>query len=67
VDKQVIDQAIDSICNQGCQYVNAVLEDDAIRVDCNELARLCDEERAIVLAELKSVMSVYAQTGSCEV
>ncbi len=65
--KQEIDQAVDSICKQGCQYVKSVLEDDVIRVGCNELAHLCDEEQAVVLGELKSVMSVYAQTGSCEV
>jgi hypothetical protein len=67
VGRQEIDQAVDSICNQGCQYVNSVLEDSATRVDCNELTQLCDHEQAIVLAELKSVMSVYAKTGSCEV
>lgn len=64
--KQEIDQAVDSICKQGCQYVNSVLQDDEARVECAELAKLGDEELAVVLAELKSVMSVYAQTGSCE-
>jgi hypothetical protein len=67
VGKQEIDQAVDSICNQGCQYVNSVLEDYVTRVGCHELAELADDEQAIVLAELRSVMSVYAQTGSCEV
>jgi hypothetical protein len=67
VGKHEIDKAIDSICNQGCQYVNSVLEDDVARVECADLAKLRDEELAIVLAELRSVMSVYAQTGNCEV
>ncbi len=65
--KQEIDQAIDSICNQGCQYVNAVLKDVSVRQDCNELAPLCEEDQAVVLTELKSVMSVYDQTGNCEI
>lgn len=65
--KQVIDQAIDSICKQGCQYVNSVLGDDANHSGCDELAQLQDDELAVVLAELRSVMSVYAQTGSCEI
>lgn len=65
--KQEVDQAVLSICNQGCQYVNAVLYDDNVRVTCCELEQLDSEDQAIVLDELRSVMSVYAQTGSCEV
>jgi hypothetical protein len=67
VGKHEIEQAVDTICNQGCQYVNALLENDSVRNECSALAILCAEEQSIVLQELASVMSVYAQTGSCEI
>ncbi len=65
--KKERDRAIDSICSQGCNYVNSVLDDVTTRNECIEFTRLNDEDQALVLAELKSVMSVYAKTGSCEI
>lgn len=65
--KKEIDQTIDLICTQGCQYVNSVLENASIRNECIEFKRLNDTDQTLVLSELKSVMSVYAETGSCEV
>ncbi len=65
--KKERDRVIDSICSQGCNYVNSVLDDVTIRNECIEFTRLNDEDQALVLAELESVMSVYAKTGSCEI
>ena len=62
-----VEQAVLSICNRGCQYVNSVLADDDIRTNCKELVALPSSDQDAVLEELKSVMSVYDQTGSCEV
>ena len=65
--KKERDWVIDSICTQGCHYVNSVLDDMTIRNECSVFTRLNDEDQAMVLAELRSVMSVYAKTGSCEI
>ena len=62
-----VDQAVESICDRGCRYVNTILNDDAARTDCEALSGLGEDEMFAVLKELKTVMSVYDQTGSCEI
>ena len=61
-----LDNVIDAICNRGCRYVNAVLNESAIQQGCEELLQLNKAEKVVVIEQLKSVMSVYDQTGSCE-
>ena len=61
-----LDNIIDSICNRGCQYVNMILSDSQARSQCEELEALDREQQIKVMHELKSVMSVYQQTGGCE-
>ena len=62
-----IDSALDSICGRGCSYVNKVLNDKQAQQGCSELLALNQTDQNAVIAELKSVMSVYDQTGSCVV
>jgi hypothetical protein len=61
-----VEEAVASICDQGCRYVNAILRDDKLRRACGELQVLGADERARVLDELAAVMSVYDVAGSCE-
>ncbi len=60
-----VDGVINSICNKGCRYVNAILSDEIAQQSCRELLQLNTSEQSIVIDELKSVMSIYDQTGSC--
>ena len=62
-----IDSALDSICGHGCSYVNKVLNDKQVQQGCIELLALNQTDKNTVIAELKLVMSVYDQTGSCAV
>ncbi len=61
-----VDSAVDVICNRGCRYVNAVINDSSAQQSCQELLSLNNTEKVVVIEELRSVMSVYDQTGSCE-
>lgn len=62
-----VDSVLDSICGRGCSYVNKVLNDKQVQQGCSELLQLNRSDQNAVIAELKSVMSVYDQTGSCGV
>jgi len=61
-----IELFLEQICEQGCRSVNKVIkqlekgEVIEITMDLNEL------EQKILLNELKSIMAVYGETGSCE-
>lgn len=65
--KSRIDSVLNSICGRGCGYVNKVLNDKQVQQGCSELLELDLSDRNAVIDELKSVMSVYDQTGSCGV
>ncbi|MBT4452135.1 MAG: hypothetical protein HOC92_20725 [Gammaproteobacteria bacterium] len=60
-----VDGVINSICKKGCRYVNTILSDEKAQQSCRELLQLNTSDQNIVIDELKSVMSVYDQTGSC--
>ena len=62
-----VDSALNSICGRGCRYVNKVLNDKQAQLDCNEFLKLNRSDQYAVIEELKSVMSVYGQTGSCSI
>ena len=62
-----VDDVVASICDQGCRYVNAVLEDVNVRCDCQALKTLDAAEQARVLEELAAVMAVYSQSSGCEI
>ncbi len=60
-----IDRVTHLICQRGCQYVNLILNDKKAQQDCSELLNLSGNEKEVVIQELKSVMSVYDQSGNC--
>jgi len=64
VDKLKVEQCIESLCENGCAVVSATItamEKDLANVPLDGLTQ---DEQAMVLQELKSIMSVYA--GSCK-
>ena len=67
VNEKRVSTVVESICERGCQYVNTILQDARKRADCRPLLNLSSAEQATVIDELKSVMSVYEQTGSCDI
>jgi hypothetical protein len=67
MENSQVDKVIHSICQRGCKYVNTVLQESCETQGCQELQKLNRVEQSLVIEELKSVMSVYNQTGSCKV
>ena len=64
-DKQ-IDICLEQICEQGCRSVNQTIQ-QLEQGKAAEIVRcLTASQRGILLNELKSIMAVYAETGSCE-
>jgi hypothetical protein len=61
-----IDDAIETICQRGCRYVNTLLADPKRQAACADLRALDREQRLRVLEELRGVMAVYLAAGSCE-
>lgn len=61
-----VDHVVDLICKRGCRYVNQVIDEGDEACNCRELHQLKPSEQHKVIEELKVVMSVYNQTGSCE-
>ena len=62
-----VSTVVEIICERGCRYVNAILQDARKRASCRPLVTLSSAEQASVIKELKSVMSVYDKTGSCDI
>ena len=62
-----MEQTVEAICKRGCQYVYALLNDDNSRVECIELNALAPHQQVVIIQELQEVMSVYQQSGGCEV
>lgn len=61
-----IELVLEQICEQGCRSVNKVIKqlETGGRI---ELTRdLNESQQKILLKELKSIMAVYGETGSCE-
>ncbi|KHD05117.1 hypothetical protein PN36_25140 [Candidatus Thiomargarita nelsonii] len=64
-DKQ-IEICLEQICEQGCRAVNKIIQQLEQGKVIEVVWHLSALQRAILLDELKSVMAVYAKTGSCE-
>jgi hypothetical protein len=64
VDKRRIESCVESLCHKGCKAVWGDIEALERGAELPETRSLTHRERAMVLAELKSIMAVYAQ-GSC--
>jgi hypothetical protein len=66
-ENQRINTVVETICQQGCCYVNEILRDADYRANCQPLLKLDAVEREDVINELKSVMSVYNESGNCDI
>ena len=64
-DKQ-IDSCLENLCQQGCRSVNQVIQQLEQGQVIETIAHLSGTQRQRLLQELKSIMAVYATTGSCE-
>jgi hypothetical protein len=61
----VVESCVEQLCRKGCK---AVWEDIAVLEEGGRLpetSRLSAEENRAVLRELKAIMSVYGESGSC--
>ncbi len=59
MDTKQLNQCVDALCQCGCDAVRATIEAMEAGADIPQLQTLGEEERQVVLDELKAVMSVY--------
>lgn len=59
LENQKVQQCVDALCLNGCNAVRAAIEAMELGLPQQCEASLSDEEKALVLAELKSIMAVY--------
>ncbi|MEO1767015.1 hypothetical protein [Thiobacter aerophilum] len=59
MDNQRVEQVVTHICELGCTRVREIMGALAAQEAVPETAELGAEERAAVLAELRSIMAVY--------
>ena len=57
-----IEACVEAICNKGCRSVRADIRTLESGYPLAETEAFSDEERLLVLAELKSVMAAYGDT-----
>ncbi|MES9871167.1 MAG: hypothetical protein ABW082_03665 [Sedimenticola sp.] len=57
-----IDACVEAICNKGCQEVRQDISLLEQGDNPPEVKHFSDEERSLVLAELKNIMAVYGDT-----
>jgi len=65
-DPRKIEDCIEAIAQQGCQYTREVLAMFREGAIPSEVIHLSVDERAIVYAELKAVMDVYGEDCSID-
>ena len=58
------DEAIESLCQEGCQAVRLYIEQLQNNSPIELLSGLSDQEKQTVLIELQSIMSVYNSCAS---
>ncbi|MBL7003051.1 MAG: hypothetical protein ISR69_03360 [Gammaproteobacteria bacterium] len=61
------EQLVETLCGHGCQYVNQLLASSKMQQECDLLNQVSQAEKEWILAELRSIMSVYENSGSCTV
>jgi len=59
MNNEQLSQCIDALCQCGCDAVRATIEAMESGVVVPQVETLSDEERKMVLDELKAVMAVY--------
>ena len=58
-------RCIETLCQKGCKEVSLVILALERKEPLEELRGLDESERQAVLAELKSIMAVYQEGGTC--
>ncbi len=61
-----IELSLEQICEQGCRSVNKVIQQLENGEVIESTRHLNESQQKILLQELKSIMAVYGETGSCE-
>lgn len=56
---QHLQSIVENICQCGCQRVNEIIDTLDKKGELTEVEKLPEHERALILAELKHIMSVY--------
>ncbi|MCU7938718.1 MAG: hypothetical protein KZQ64_10300 [gamma proteobacterium symbiont of Bathyaustriella thionipta] len=59
MDHQKLTECLEILCQNGCDTVNATIEAMERNQAVSLTEDLTDDERTIVLQELKAIMSVY--------
>jgi len=64
IDYQV-EQCLEYCCQQGCQWVNELIQKLEQGLLPLEVHHLTPRQRVLLLEELQSIMAVYAQKNNC--
>ena len=59
MDTKQVNQCVDALCQCGCDAVRATIAAMEAGAEIPQLQTLGNEEREVVLDELKAVMAVY--------
>ncbi len=60
-----VDSCVEAMCQKGCKTLWADIEALQNGIALPEVESLSNLEREQVLVELKAIMAVYGNTGSC--
>lgn len=63
MDTKQVNQCVDALCQCGCEAVRATIQAMEVGADIPQLQTLNQQEREVVLDELKAVMAVYDDRG----
>lgn len=58
-----IQSVVDSVCNQGCKYVNKTILALETSQPSQDTDHLPADEKDIILNELRSIMAIYQQNN----
>jgi hypothetical protein len=67
MDKQIIEECIEKLCQLGCKAVHRLIRDWEMGKKIPDIEHLSDTQQALVFGELKNIMSVYSTSGSCTI
>ena len=66
MDTSKIAHCIETLCQKGCKEVTQIILALEQGAPLEEVRELSTEERQAVLDELKAIMAVYNEDGSCD-
>lgn len=61
------EQVVETICSEGCKYVNQFVASLDMQSKYEDLQDLSDSDQQWVIVELRSIMKVYERSGSCSI